>query len=183
MKRILITSALIGLGVPAVSTATDLNVDFTATVLATTCTIAIEQDGGPVVTNGGNDEYSLIIPDVGLDKVVTADPAAEANFKLVATGCSNGLSKIYTKLTGTTISGKLIVNEANSGAAGIGMGIKRRGTADSTFFTPNNTDRFEWSSDEKTSGVPLTVALRETTVGAGRTGTFQAKATFNFIYE
>ncbi|MCZ8623424.1 fimbrial protein [Escherichia albertii] len=183
MKRIIITSALIGLVFPMVSTATNLDVDFTATVLATTCTIAIEQDGGPVVTNGGNDEYSLIIPDVGLDKVVTGAPSAEANFKLVATGCSNELSKIYTRLTGTTISGKLIVNEANAGAAGIGMGIKRRGTADSTFFSPNNTDRFEWSNDEKSHGVPLTVALRETTVGSGRTGTFQAKATFSFTYE
>lgn len=53
----------------------------------------------------------------------------------------------------TTVSGKLIVNEATSGAAGVGMGIKRRDTADSTFFTPNNTDKFEWSADEKASGV------------------------------
>ncbi len=49
--------------------------------------------------------------------------------------------------------------------------------------SPNNTDKFEWSADEKASGVPLTVALRETTAGAGRTGAFQAKATFNFTYE
>ncbi len=33
------------------------------------------------------------------------------------------------------------------------------------------------------NGVPLTVALRETTAGAGRTGAFQAKTTFNFTYE
>ncbi|CAK1218919.1 TPA: fimbrial protein [Escherichia coli] len=183
MKRILLTSALIGLGLPAVGSATDLQVDFTATVLATTCTITIEQDGGPVVTSSGNDEYSLTIPDVGLDKVVTGDVAAQANFKLKAKDCSNGYSKIFTTLTGTSVSGKLIVNEASSGAAGVGMGIKRRDAADSAFFTPNNTDKFEWSSDEKTNGVPLTVALRETTAGAGRTGAFQAKATFNFTYE
>ncbi|MDW9308430.1 fimbrial protein, partial [Escherichia coli] len=47
----------------------------------------------------------------------------------------------------------------------------------------NNTDKFEWTADEKTNGVPLTVALRETTAGAGNTGAFQAKATFNFTYE
>ncbi|MCV5656746.1 fimbrial protein, partial [Escherichia coli] len=41
----------------------------------------------------------------------------------------------------------------------------------------------EWSTGEKADGVPLTVALRETTAGAGRTGAFQAKATFNFTYE
>lgn len=64
MKRILLTSALIGTGLPAVGSATDLNVDFTATVLATTCTITIVQDGGPVVT-GSNGEYSLTIPNVG----------------------------------------------------------------------------------------------------------------------
>ncbi|MBW6100620.1 fimbrial protein [Escherichia coli] len=182
MKRILLTSALIGLGLPAVGSATDLNVDFTATVLATTCTITIVQDGGPVVT-GSNGEYSLTIPDVGPDKVVTGDVAAQANFKLVASDCSNGYSKIFTTLTGTTVSGKLIVNETTSGATGVGMGIKRRDTADSAFFTPNNTDKFEWSTDEKANGVPLTVALRETTAGAGRTGAFQAKATFNFTYE
>nr|EEC9698284.1 hypothetical protein [Escherichia coli]EEW4581963.1 hypothetical protein [Escherichia coli]EEW4605087.1 hypothetical protein [Escherichia coli]EEW5422947.1 hypothetical protein [Escherichia coli]EEW7255976.1 hypothetical protein [Escherichia coli] len=71
MKRILLTSALIGLGLPAVGSATDLNVDFTATVLATTCTITIVEDGGPAVT-GSNDEYSLTIPDVGLDKYSAA---------------------------------------------------------------------------------------------------------------
>ncbi len=65
-----------------------------------------------------------------------------------------------------TISGKLIVNEASSGATGVGMGIKRRDTADSAFFTPNNTDKFEWTTDEKANGVPLTVALRETTGGS-----------------
>ena len=145
MKRILLTSALIGLGLPAVGSATDLNVDFTATVLATTCTITIVQDGGPVVT-GSNGEYSLTIPDVGLDKVITGDVAAQANFKLLASDCSNGYSKIFTTLTGAT-------------------------------------DKFEWTTDEKANGVPLTVALRETTAGAGRTGAFQAKATFNFTYE
>lgn len=35
----------------------------------------------------------------------------------------------------------------------------------------------------KANGVPLTVALRETTSGAGQIGAFQAKATFNFTYE
>lgn len=68
MKRILLTSALIGLGLPAVEAATTLDVDFTATVLATTCTITIVEDGGPAVT-GSNDEYSLTIPDVGWIKL------------------------------------------------------------------------------------------------------------------
>lgn len=97
MKRILLTSALIGLGIPAVGSAADLNVDFTATVLATTCTITIVEDGGPAVT-GSNDEYSLTIPDVGTDKVVTGDVAAQANFKLKAKDCSNGYSKILPHL-------------------------------------------------------------------------------------
>lgn len=143
------------------------------TVLATTCTITIVQDGGPVVT-GSNGEYSLTIPDVGWIRLslemLQLKPTLNYWLPIAAMVTQN-----FTTLTGASVSGKLIVNEASSGAAGVGMGIKRRDAADSAFFTPNNTDKFEWSTDEKTNGVPLTVALRETTAGAGRTGAFQAK--------
>ena len=59
------------------------------------------------------------------------------------------------------------------GATGVGMGIKRRDTADSAFFTPNNTDKFEWSTDEKANGVPWPQHCAKTTAGAGRTGAFR----------
>ncbi len=69
MKKDTTNIALEGLGLPAVGSATDLNVDFTATVLkGIDCTITIVQDGGPVVT-GSNGEYSLTIPDVGLENL------------------------------------------------------------------------------------------------------------------
>ncbi|TGC20553.1 MULTISPECIES: fimbrial protein [unclassified Escherichia] len=185
MRRILKTSVLIGFGLPTISFAADgLDVDFTANILATTCTITIVQDGGPKVNADGGDNYSLTIASVGLDKIVTGNTLAQANFKLVASGCSSGYQKIYTKLSGASISGKLIKNEATtSAAANIGMGIKLRDTADSAFITPNNTFSIEWSADNKANGLPLTVALRETTAGMGNTGTFRAKATFNFTYE
>ena len=184
MKRLIITSALICLGVPTISSATDINVDFTARLLATTCTITIKTDDGPVVVDNGNNDYSLTIPTVGLDKIAKADAAAQANFKLVATGCSEGYTKIFTKLSGASTSGNLIKNEATTTpAANIGMGIKRRNQADSAFITPNNVMNIEWSTTEKASGLPLTVALREITAGTGNTGNFRAKATFHFTYE
>lgn len=53
MKKIIIISTLIGLEFPITSSATDINVDFTARLLATTCTITIKEDGGPTVNNTG----------------------------------------------------------------------------------------------------------------------------------
>lgn len=185
MKRILITSVLVGLGLPTVSFAADsLDVDFTANILATTCTITIVQDGGPRVNDDGGDNYSLSIASVGLDKIVKSDVSAQADFKLVASGCSSGYKKIFTKLSGSSISGNLIKNEStDSPAANIGMGIKRRNAADTAFIAPNNTSIVEWNGTDKNEGLKLTVALRETTPGTGRTGKFRAKATFNFTYE
>ncbi|EHE9874377.1 fimbrial protein [Escherichia coli] len=185
MKRNIIISTLIGLGFPITSTATDIQVDFTARLLATTCTIIIEDDGGPNVNNTGGDNYSMTIPTVGLDKIVNTHADAQANFQLVAKDCSAGYSKITTKLSGTSISGNLIENEATDTpiATNIGMGIKRRDAADSAFIKPNNSVSVEWTEADKTDGMKLTVALRETTAGAGNIGKFRAKATFNFTYE
>ncbi|CTU50266.1 fimbrial protein [Escherichia albertii] len=185
MKRIIITSTLIGLGFPITSSATDINVDFTARLLATTCTITIKEDGGPTVNNTGGDDYSMTIPTVGLDKIANAHADAQANFQLVAKDCSAGYSKIVTKLSGATISGNLIKNEATDTpiATNIGMGIKRRDAADAAFITPNNSVSVEWTTADKTDGMKLTVALRETTAGTGNIGKFRAKATFNFTYE
>lgn len=185
MKRIIITSALIGLGLPTTSFATDINVDFTARLLATTCTITIKEDGGPRVTNNGNDNYSMTIPNVGLDKIAKMDTAAQANFQLVASGCSEGYTKIITKLSGASTTGNLINNESTTTpvATGIGMGIKRQGAADSSFITPNNSASVEWTTTDKSNGLKLTVALRELSSGSGNIGNFRAKAIFNFTYE
>ena len=56
MKRIIIISTLVGLGLPTTGSATNINVDFTAQLLATTCTITIKEDGGPAVNNTGGDD-------------------------------------------------------------------------------------------------------------------------------
>lgn len=185
MKRIIITSALIGLGLPTMSFATDLDVDFTARLLATTCTITIAEDGGPRVINNGNDNYSMTIPNVGLDKIAKMDSTAQADFKLVASGCSEGYTKIVTKLSAASTSGNLINNESTTTpiATGIGMGIKRRNTQDSSFITPNNSTSVEWTATDKSDGLKLTVALRELSNGSGNIGNFRAKAIFNFTYE
>ncbi|MWP35654.1 fimbrial protein, partial [Escherichia coli] len=108
MKKIIIISTLIGLEFPITSSATDINVDFTARLLATTCTITIKEDGGPTVNNTGGDDYSMTIPSVGLDKITNAHADAQANFQLVAKDCSAGYLKIVTKLSGANISGNLI---------------------------------------------------------------------------
>lgn len=77
--------------------ATDVNVDFTATVKATTCNITLT---GTNVTDNGNDKYTLVIPSMGMDKIANKTAQSEANFKLVANGCSSGISWIDTTLTG-----------------------------------------------------------------------------------
>lgn len=182
MKRILLASSLVSFYFPLSGQADTLNVDFTATVLETTCSITIVADGTPI-SNDGADKYSLTIPNVGLDKIVKADAAAQANFKLVASGCSTGIGGIVTRLSGAAISGNLINNAATANAAtNIGMGIKRKDDADSAFITPNNIASITWTTDEIANGLPMTVALRETSSGAGGIGSFTAKATFNFTY-
>lgn len=183
VKHVIILS-LLSLSIVKSVQATDLNVDFVANVLETTCNISLEQDGNTNINYDGMDNYSLKIPDVRLEKVINGDGAAQADFKLVATGCSANVMKITTRIFGSSISGALINNEATGDAAShIGMGFKRRNSEDSAFILPDNSDAIQWSSDEMTNGLPMTVALRETTAGAGTIGSFRAKATFNFTYE
>lgn len=71
--------------------ATDINVEFTATVKATTCNITLT---GNNVTNDGNNNYTLRIPKMGLDKIANKTTESQADFKLVASGCSSGISWI-----------------------------------------------------------------------------------------
>ncbi|EJD4016237.1 fimbrial protein, partial [Escherichia coli] len=73
--------------------ATDINVEFTATVKATTCNITLT---GNNVTNDGNNNYTLRIPKMGLDKIANKTTESQADFKLVASGCSSGISWIDT---------------------------------------------------------------------------------------
>lgn len=180
---------LMGLLLSPSAFAENINVDFTATVRATTCNITLTALNGSSVTNDGNDNYTLRIPNMGLDKIVNATAEARADFKLIASGCSSGISWIDTTLSGNQSSPapKLIIpltSDATSTTNFIGMGIKRQGTDDSTFLKPNSAEKIRWSLAEiNTSGLAMTVALRETSTGQGVPGNFRAKATFNFTYE
>ncbi|TYY25770.1 fimbrial protein, partial [Escherichia coli] len=160
----------------------------TATVKATTCNITLT---GNNVTNDGNNNYTLRIPKMGLDKITNKTTESQADFKLVASGCSSGISWIDTTLTGNALSSssKLIIplsGDLSSTTSNIGMGFKKRTTDDATFLQPNNSaDKIRWSTEEMQpdKGLEMTVALRETAAGQGVPGIFRALATFNFIYQ
>lgn len=114
--------------------ATDVNVDFTATVKATTCNITLT---GTNVTDNGNDKYTLVIPSMGMDKI--------------ANGCSSGISWIDTTLTGNQSgsSPALIIplaSDTTSTTSYIGMGFKRKATSGDTFLKPNSTEYIRWSA-------------------------------------
>ncbi|HBI7612354.1 TPA: fimbrial protein [Escherichia coli] len=166
--------------------ATDINVDFTATVKATTCNITLT---GNNVTNNGNDGYTLKIPKMGLDQIVKKTTNAQADFTLVASGCSSGISYIDTTITGAESgsSPRLLIplsGDTSSTTTYIGMGFKKRGAEDTTFLKPNSAEKIRWSATEiSTTGLEMTVALRETSPGEGKPGDFHAQATFNFTYE
>ncbi|HAW3707944.1 fimbrial protein [Escherichia coli] len=167
--------------------ATDINVEFTATVKATTCNITLT---GNNVTNDGNNNYTLRIPKMGLDKIANKTTESQADFKLVASGCSSGISWIDTTLTGNASSSspKLIIpqsGDSSSTTSNIGMGFKKRTTDDATFLKPNSAEKIRWCTDEMQpdKGLEMTVALRETDAGQGVPGNFRALATFNFIYQ
>lgn len=180
----LISASLLSLMMPLASQAEDLNVDFTATVLSTTCVITLESLDGSSVATTGADDYSLTIPDVGLDKIVNAAEEANANFALKATGCAAN-ETIKTKISGTATSGKLIKNDLSDGtaAANIGVGFKLKNDADTAFITPDGSTTVAWTSDQITNGMEMTASLRETASGTGTLGVFQSKATFSFTYQ
>ncbi|WP_239005635.1 fimbrial protein, partial [Salmonella enterica] len=136
--------------------------------------------------NTRNSQYTLTIPNVSLDKIISEDPAAQSNFTLKTDSCSPGISAISTKITSSAgRTGNLINNSlSNSTAAtNIGMGFKRQSDSGNNFITPDNATTITWSSDERSAGLPLTVALRiVNSSGTTSTGEFESTATFNFTY-
>ncbi|MGA4522363.1 fimbrial protein [Citrobacter portucalensis] len=184
-KRFLAASVLSVL-FPLTSQAETLNVDFTATVLATTCSMTIAALDGSSVSGDATNGYKLTVGDVGLDKIIKKSAESQKNFKFVASDCAGSLTSITTALaTSTSASGDFIKNEsADSGAAtNIGMGFKRKNVSDETYMKPGSGS-FTWTPEERTNNaVEMTVALRELTDGAGTTGAFSSKATFTFTYQ
>ena len=89
-----------------------------------------------------------------------------------------------TKITGTTISGKLIKNTLTdtTSAENLGMGFKLVNTEDSEFITPDGSSSVTWDANNIANGLDMTVALREITQGQGTPGDFESSATFSFTY-
>ena len=76
---------------------------------------------------------------MGLDKIANKTTESQADFKLVASGCSSGISWIDTTLTGNASSSspKLIIpqsGDSSSTTSNIGMGFKKQTTDDATFW-------------------------------------------------
>ncbi|POP41590.1 fimbrial protein [Superficieibacter electus] len=184
-KRLFFASALM-IAFPLASQAEDLNVDFTANVLATTCSMSIASLDGSTVTGNAASGYTLSFGDVGMDKIALKSAESEKNFKFVANECSASLTNISTKLASSqSASGNYIKNEstATDAATNVGMGFKRKSTSGDTWLTPGS-GQIDWTQAERdASTVEMTVALRELTDGAGTMGAFSAKATFDFTYQ
>lgn len=182
----LLAASVLAMIFPLTGQAENINVDFTATVLATTCSMSITALDGSNISGDATSGYTLNIGDVGMDKIVKKSAESQKNFKIVAKDCSASLTKITTTLASSTdASGNLIKNQstATDAATNIGMGFKRKSTSDETYFTPGSGS-FSWTSDERAANeVEMTVALRELTDGTGTMGTFSSTATFNFTYQ
>lgn len=164
--------------------AQDINVDFVATIKGTTCNITLE---GTRVTADGNDQYTLRILNVALDKIINKMPEAQADFKLVA-NCDGNIGKITTSLAGNP-SVELpylispLTSDNSSTTEYIAMGIKLRNASDTEFIPPDGSKKISWGEGLTKPELEMTVALRETRPGSGRAGNFKALATFNFTYE
>lgn len=185
-KRFLAASVLAVL-FPLTTQAETVNVDFTATVLGTTCNMTIAALDGSSVSGDATNGYRLTVGDVGLDKIVKKSAESQKNFKFVSSDCAGSMTNITTTLaTSASASGNFIKNESlETGAAtNIGMGFKRKSTSGETYMKPGATSTLTWSPEERTNNaLEMTVALRELTDGAGTTGAFSSKATFTFTYQ
>ncbi|MBJ9268741.1 fimbrial protein [Citrobacter freundii] len=184
-KRFLAASVLAVL-FPLTTQAETVNVDFTATVLGTTCNMTIAALDGSSVSGDATNGFKLTVGDVGLDKIVKKSAESQKNFKFVSSDCAGSMTSITTALaTSASASGNFIKNEsAEIGAAtNIGMGFKRKSVSGETYMTPG-TGSLAWTPEERTNNaLEMTVALRELTDGAGTTGAFSSKATFTFTYQ
>ena len=171
---------------PLASQAETLNIDFTATVLATTCNMTIAALDGSSISGDDTSGYKLTMGDIGMDKIINKSAESQKIFKFVASNCAGSLTSITTALaTSASASGNFIKNEstATGAATNVGMGFKRKSTSDETYLTPGSGS-ITWTTEERTNNaVEMTVALRELTNGAGTIGAFSSKATFTFTYQ
>lgn len=104
MKRnkYLLAASVLAVIFPLTSQAENINVDFTATVLATTCSMSIAALDGSNLSGDATSGYTLNVGDVGLDKIIKKSAESQKNFKFVAKDCSAALTKITTTLASST---------------------------------------------------------------------------------
>ncbi|HCO8216376.1 fimbrial protein [Escherichia fergusonii] len=169
--------------------ATDLSVNFTATIKETTCAMTIAPiDGATLSGDSASNNYYLDLPTMGVSDVANKTALTEASFKLLPLNCNN-----YVSLMSMTISGRhsgytdsLLINDSGvaNGASYIGVGFRRRSVEDETQrFKIDGSTRINWTREEMASGFDVTTMIRQTTASVGMTpGVIQAKATFVFTY-
>ncbi|EMF0720175.1 fimbrial protein [Citrobacter freundii] len=164
--------------------AQDISIDFTATIKESTCSMKIT--GG-----AGSDTHQTLTlgtgGKIGLDKIVNGDTEASANFRIVASNCTVGLSKISGKIGGKmSPSTSMLIEPTLTGSGytqNIGVGFFRKSATDSNMFKINQDGQIIWTADEIANGLDLTATLRESIPGQGKMGDFKATATFSFSYE
>lgn len=179
--------AMAASGSALAANSTNLNVNFTATILETTCNMKLV--GG----QGSDTVQTLTIGnangEVRLDDV--RNNAATANFQIVIVECPASLSSLKTTVTGTP-SGYLLTGLTNSLAKGTGVSdyaavTIARQSDPAIPFTINSAvdvERLVWTKTEiDNKAVPLVATLQETKAGSLTVGRFEATAVFEFEYE
>ncbi|BFT79928.1 fimbrial protein [Enterobacter pseudoroggenkampii] len=166
--------------------ATDLNVNFTANVLETTCQMKLM--GG----TGSDTKQELTIGTNGqvrLDAVKAGTAAAP--FQIAIVECPSSLQSLKATVKGDA-SGYLFTGLKNQilptsgGSNYSAVEIARQGATDAPFLINSTEDakRLVWTPAEISTGkVDLIATLRETQTDKMTTGAFRGIATFEFSYE
>ncbi|UUX20471.1 fimbrial protein [Salmonella enterica] len=190
MKRNRLSLPIAALAVMAASgsalaaNSTNLDVNFTATILETTCNMKLV--GG----TGSDTVQELIIGnssgEVRIDDVRAG--TATADFKLVIVECPASLQSLKTSINGTPsgYSTKILTSGTKGSADYIGVSVARASKPDKPFVINSTADseRLVWSEVEINSKeVPLIAIMKETKANSATTGAFSAVATFVFSYE
>lgn len=179
---------LITLQAPLCLSATELTVNFTATVKETTCAMGISALSGSAVSgDAASGNYYLDFPTMGVADITHKSALTEASFKVMPTNCNNDISSIKMTINGNRSgeSNTLLINDnaSSADASGIGVGFKRRGEDDNSRFTLDGSTYVDWTTDEIAQGMELTGIIRQLNAANDISpGAFQAKATFVFNY-
>lgn len=185
MRRKSIPLAIVALTLSASALAAEVNVKFTANIVQPTCDMSLIAYGGSAVTTIGTNAYQLSIPDIRLDLLRAKGADTQANFTLKPANCS-GLTALKTTIQAAAVAPgqPLAIPSVMTGKAqNIGVGFRPQSSTAETYYKLDKSSVITWSSTERADGLNLSAVMREVSTGAGTTGPFDAKVTFNFIYE